>query len=117
MKATTYTFKKKLFKKKFLGKRVNRMMVNHPDFSEPIEFLYLKKYSREYLNNFPSIPGLLVQYAISTPNGIMYYKLEKFSEYTVDQDLFGIPSSFKKVSIDEFMDEMLDIRGLTNERE
>jgi hypothetical protein len=114
-KATRYTFKKKMFKKKVLGMRANRMMVDHPDFKEPIEFLYLKKYSREYLNNFPSIPGLLVQYSISTPNGIMNYKLEKFSEYKADHDLFGIPSNFKKVTIDEFMDEMLEIRSLTNE--
>ena len=114
-KATRYTFKKKIFKKKVLGMRANRMMVDHPDFKEPIEFLYLKKYSREYLNNFPSIPGLLVQYSISTPNGIMDYKLEKLSKYQVDHDLFGIPSNFKKVTIDEFMDEMLEIRSLTND--
>lgn len=114
-KSTRYTFKKKMFKKKILGMRANRIMVDHPDFIEPIEFLYLKKYSREYLNNFPSIPGLLVQYSISTPNGIMDYTLEKFSQYDVDHDLFGIPSNFKKVTIDEFMDEMLEIRSLTNE--
>ena len=115
--ATRYTFKKKMFKKKVLGMRAKRVIVNHPDFSEPIEFLYLKKYSREYLNNFPSIPGLLVQYSISTPNGIMHYNLETFSAYDVDHDLFGIPSNFKKVTIDEFMDEMLEIRSLTNEDE
>jgi len=114
-KATLYTFKKKWFKKKVLGMRANRMIVDHPDFPEPVEFLYMKKYSREYLNNFESIPGLLVKYSVATPNGIMEYELTKFSQYTVNRDLFGIPSDFKKVSIDEFMDEMLQIRDLTPE--
>lgn len=114
-RATKYTFKKKMFKKKVLGMRANRMIVDHPDFPEPIEFLYLKKYSREYLNNFESIPGLLVSYSVVTPNGIMNYKLEKFSQYTVDRDLFGIPSDFQKVTLDEFMDAMLQIRDLTPE--
>ena len=45
----------------------------------------------------------------------MDYKLEKLSKYQVDHDLFGIPSNFKKVTIDEFMDEMLEIRSLTND--
>ena len=114
-KATLYTFKKKFFKKKVLGMRANRMMVDHPDFAEPIEFLYLKKYSREYLNNFLSIPGLLVKYSVATPNGVMNYELTKFSQYDVNRDLFGIPSNFKKVTFDEFMDEMLEMKNLTPE--
>lgn len=114
-KATNYTFKKKMFKKKIMGMRANRMIVDHPDFAEPIEFLYLKKYSREYLNNFPAIPGLLVKYSVVTPNGVMDYELVKFSQYTVNRDLFGIPSDFQKVTIDEFMDQMLDLRNLTPE--
>lgn len=114
-KATNYTFKKKMFKTKIMGMRANRMIVDHPDFAEPIEFLYLKKYSREYLNNFPSIPGLLVKYSVDTPNGIMDYELTKFSEYDVNRDLFGIPSDYQKVTLDEFMDQMLDLRNLTPE--
>lgn len=114
-KKTLYTFNKKMFKRKVLGMKANRMIVNHPDFAEPIEFLYLKKYSREYLNNFESIPGLLVKYSVSTPDGVLNYELVKFSQFDVDRDLFGIPSDYQRVTIDEFMDQMLKIRKLTEE--
>ena len=114
-KLTKYTFEKKLFKRKILGMKAKRMMVNHPDFEEPIEFLYLKKYSREYINNFEFIPGLLVKYSVVTPDGVLDYELVKFSQYTPDRDLFGVPSNYKRVSFDEFMDQMLEIRNLTPE--
>lgn len=101
-----YTYKKKWFKKKHLGLRANRMIVDHPDFEEPIEFLYLKKHSREYLNNFDGIPGLLVRYSVATPDGIVNYELVQKRDYMPDRDLFGIPADYRKVTFDEFMDFM-----------
>ena len=108
---TKYTFKKKMSKRDILGMKANRMEVNHPDFKEPIEFLYLKQYSNEYLNNFDSIPGLLVKYSVATPDAILDYELVKFSEFTPNRDMFGIPSDFKKVTIEEFMDIILSQQG------
>jgi hypothetical protein len=110
-KPSKYTYKKKWFKKKIMGMRANKMLVSHPDFEEPIEFLYLKKYSREYLNNFEGIPGLLVKYSVVTADGILDYELVKISHYTPDRNLFGIPSNYKKVTLDEFMDFMLGSMG------
>lgn len=101
-----YTYKKKWFRKKHLGMRANRIIVDHPDFEEPIEFLYLKKYSREYLNNFEGIPGLLVKYSVVTPDGIMDYELVEKRNYEPNRDLFGVPSDYKRVTFDEFMDYM-----------
>ncbi|MBL4862686.1 MAG: hypothetical protein JKY09_06690 [Crocinitomicaceae bacterium] len=102
-----YTFKKKFWKRKVLGMKANRMMVSHPGFEEPTEFLYLKKRSNAYLNNFEEIPGLLVRYSVVTVDGILDYELVKLSEYTPNKDLFGIPSDYEKVTIDEFMDRVL----------
>jgi|SaaInl5LU_22_DNA_1037371.scaffolds.fasta_scaffold25085_2 hypothetical protein len=101
-----YTFEKKRFKRKHLGMRANRMLVNHPDFKEPIEFLYVKKYSNEYLNNFDAIPGLLIKYSVATPDGVMDYELVEMREFIPNRDLFGIPADYKKVTFDEFMDYM-----------
>lgn len=101
-----YTYQKKWFKKKHLGMRANRMIVDHPDFKEPIEFLYVKKYSREYLNNFEGIPGLLIKYSVATPDGVLDYELVQKREYLPHHDLFGIPSHYKKATFDEFMDYM-----------
>jgi hypothetical protein len=105
-KPSQYTYTKKCFRKKHLGMRAHRMIVDHPDFKEPIEFLYLKKYSRRYLNNFEGIPGLLVKYSVVTPDGVVDYELVKKKEYLPNRDLFGVPSHFKRVTFDEFMDFM-----------
>jgi len=86
--------------------RANRKLVNHPDFKEPIEFLYVKKYSNEYLNNFDAIPGLLIKYSVATPDGVMDYELVEMREFIPNRDLFGIPADYKKVTFDEFMDYM-----------
>lgn len=101
-----YTFEKKWFKKKHLGMRANRMIVDHPDFEEPIEFLYLKKFSNEYLNNFDRIPGLLIKYSVATPDGVLDYELVQKRDYMPERDLFGVPADFRKVTFDEFMDFM-----------
>ena len=104
-KETLYTFKKKLFRKKITGKKANRILVSHPNFQKPIEFLYLKKGYKNYLNIFPEIPGLLVKYSIVRQNGILNYELTKIIEYTPNKNLFGIPSDFQKVSIEKFLEQ------------
>jgi len=106
-----YTFKKKCFKRKISGQKANRVIVNHPAYESPIEFLYLKKHPNKYLNNFPEIPGLLIRYSVVTVDGILDYELVRFNEYTPNRDLFGIPSDYKKVTIDEFMDEILNTKA------
>lgn len=102
-----YTFEKKMCKRKILGYKAKRVEVNHPAFEEPIEFLYFKKFDNKYLNNFDEAPGLLVKYSVVTPDGVLDYELVRFSEYNPNRDLFGVPSDYQKVTIDEFMDQML----------
>ena len=106
-KESQYIFKKKWFKRKIAGKKANRMIVYHPDFKEPIEFLYLKRKPNKYLNIYTEIPGLLLKYSIVTKDGILDYKLVNFKEYIPNKDLFGIPSDFNRITFDEFIDEII----------
>lgn len=99
-----YTFKKKWFKRKIMGLKANRIIASHPDFDEPIEFLYLKKVSSKYNNVFDEVPGLLVRYSIATTDGVLDYEMIRMNEYSPNRGLFGIPSDFNKVSFDEFID-------------
>lgn len=101
-----YTFSKKMFRKKVLGMKAKRIIAHHDAFEEPIEFLYLKKRSNKYNNVFPEVPGLLVKYSVVTPDGILDYELVKMNEYSPNRDMFGIPSDYKKVTFDEFIDIM-----------
>ena len=86
-----------------MGIKANRIIASHPNFEEPIEFLYLKKVSPKYNNIFDEVPGLLVRYSIATADGILDYEMIRMNEYSPNRGLFGIPSDFKKVSFDEFI--------------
>lgn len=106
-----FEFEKKCGKKRLLGWKMNRLMVSHPDFDEPIEFLYLKGYSSEIVNAYPKINGIPTKYSVITPDAIFDYELVKINEYTPENDLFGIPSEFKRVSFDDFMDKMIESKA------
>lgn len=105
-----YTFKKKLGRKSICGLKANRLKVSNINFAKPMEFLYLKKTSVKYLNAFENFPGIPVNYFVATADGIYEYKLIVYEEMTPDKDLFGIPSDFKKVTFDQFMDEIMQLR-------
>jgi hypothetical protein len=103
-----YQFKKKWGKRKIAGLKANRLMVTHSAFEEPMEFLYFKKTSNKYLNAFTNFPGLLAQYYVVTVDGIFVYTLTSMETMKPEHDLFGIPSDFKKVTFDQFMDEIMN---------
>jgi len=106
-KEPLYVFQRKWFKRKIAGQKANRILVSHPGFQEPIEFLYLKNRSNKYLNIHTEIPGLLLKYSIQTTNGTLNYELVTFQEYTPNNDLFGIPSDFDKISFDDFLTQLI----------
>lgn len=110
-KESKYTFEKKWLKKKVGGIRANRLLVSHPDFKEPKEYLYLKKYSPKYINTFEDFPGLPVHYYIITMDGVYEYKLISIEEMLPPKDLFGVPSNYKRVTFNEFLDIMLQLQG------
>lgn len=103
-----YTFTKKHWKRKILGRRAKRMEVSHEYFEQPVELLYLKGYSPRILDVFDEVPGLPVKYTVATSDANFNYELVKMSEYTPNNDLFGIPSDFEKIGFEEFMDKMIE---------
>ncbi len=106
-----FVFEKKCGKTRMLGRKMNRLMVSHPEFKEPIEFLYLKGYSSEIVNAYPKINGIPTKYSVITPDAIFDYTLVKMSEYTPEHDLFGIPADFERISFDDFMDKLIEAKG------
>lgn len=106
-----YTFTKKHWKRKILGKKANRMEVSHEYFEEPVEMLYLKGYSSKLLDAFDDVEGLPVKYTVATADANFKYELVKMSEYTPNNDLFGIPSDYEKIGFDEFMDKMIESKS------
>ncbi len=102
-----YQFKKKWGSKKLCGIRMKKAKVSRNGFEEDQIFLYWKNKSPKYLNNFENAPGLPTRYFIPSPDGIYKYELIDIQYYMPDFNLFGIDSSYKRVSFDEFLNIML----------
>ena len=112
-----YNFSSKRGKRKILGMKAKKLMVTHENFKEPIEFLLLPQFSPKYINTLENFPGLPVLYYISSVDGIYEYRLISIEKNTPEHDLFGIPSDFKKVTFDNFLNEMLQYQQQTEEIE
>lgn len=101
-----YTFKKKWGHKTWNGRKVKRTSVTSKKFQSKLEFLYLPSMSSKYLNNYENAPGLPIHYYVSSTDGWFEYTLIAIENQTVEKNLFGIPSDYKKVSFDQFIDEI-----------
>ncbi len=102
-----YTFKRKFGKKKYAGIKAKRVLVNTAGFERPVEMWYFPSLSPKYLDVLKGIKGLPVDYYLRMEDGYLHYILESIEPSPVNMDLFGIPSDFRKVSFDEFMEEMM----------
>jgi hypothetical protein len=107
-----YTFKTKWGHKTWNGMKVKRAIVRSKKFNTKLEFLYLPSMSSKYLNNFENAPGLPIHYYISSVEGWFEYTLVLIEKQAVEKSFFGIPSDYKKVSFDQFMDELQQAKGL-----
>ncbi len=100
-------YKKKLGKRKILNLKANRIELTIKGKKQKIEILYLKKYSPKYIDAYNEIPGLPVRYYINTDDGVAVYTLVYIENVKLNRDLFGVPVDYKKVSFDQFMDEVI----------
>lgn len=105
--ASKYTFKRKLKSKTIAGIKAKKVLVKTETFPKPIEMWYFPSVSPKYLDVLKGIKGLPVDYYIQMENGFLHYVLENIESSPVNMDLFGVPSDFKKVSFDQFIDEMM----------
>jgi hypothetical protein len=100
-------YKKKFGKRKLLGFKANRIEIQKKGQKKSIEVLYLKQFSPKYVDAYKEIPGLPVRYYINTEDGIAVYTLIYFEKVKLNRDLFGIPIDYKRVSFDQFLEEMI----------
>ena len=104
--ATEYTFKKKFGKKKVMGIKCKKVMVSHPKFTAPMLMYYAPKINSKYNKAVKGIGGLPTDYYLSRSEGLMHYELVEFSITPIDHNLFGIPSDFKRITFDQFLEQM-----------
>ncbi|MNJ86529.1 hypothetical protein D3C87_40300 [compost metagenome] len=97
-----YTVKKKMGSKKVAGVKAKKYLVKDKD-TEGYYCYFAKKLGNKYLQVYPEVPGLAVDYYIPSQEGLIHYELIEKKDETVNSDLFGVPSDYKRISFEEFM--------------
>jgi hypothetical protein len=105
--SSRYQIEKKRGKTKICGINAKKIIIHHADLAKEEAFYYFKNISPKYLNAFPEFPGLPVVYYLNSEFGLLKYQLIEIDEAVPNYDLFGIPSDFKKISFDDFVQEMI----------
>jgi len=101
-----YAFTKKMGSKKINGKKAKKLEVKFNDIDKKFTFYYYKDIDAKYGSAYTSFPGLVVQYVIPTDHGVYEYVLTELKQTTPPLSLFMIPEGYKRVTLEEFMDEM-----------
>ncbi|MNU80776.1 hypothetical protein D3C71_704190 [compost metagenome] len=97
-----YTVKKKFGSKKIAGIKAKKYFIK--DHNTAGFYCYFaKKMPNKYLQVYPEVSGLALDYYIPSQDGLIHYELLEKKEEKLSKDLFGIPSDYKRISFEEFM--------------
>jgi len=102
----SYSFKKKLGSKRIAGMKAKKLSVTFSDIDKKFSFYYLENIPANYGSAYTNFPGLVVEYYIPTDEGMFQYTLTEFKRIDPPLTLFMVPTDYKRVSIEEFMEEM-----------
>lgn len=101
--APQYTMKRKWGSKKIAGVKTRRYYVIDKGQTEGYYCYFARKIDGKYLEVYPESEGLAVDYYLPSPDGLIHYELTRFTETKVDRNLFGLPSDYKRITFDEFI--------------
>lgn len=106
-----YSFSKSKKKRKIFGKKAKSVNVSSKFYKADKTFYFLPDYENKYVNTFPEIDGLLVEYYVVTFDVILKYELIRMVEYSPNHDFFGVPEDYERISLDAFMDKMIESKS------
>ena len=105
--AEPYEFKYKLFgRRKVNGFVLKKAIVFREDLEEKRKIWYFKDIRPEILGMYDGIKGLPADFYLGTVDGIVHYKIESIEKQAVSADMFGIPSDYEKIKLNDFMDHV-----------
>jgi len=102
----TYTYKKKLGSKKICNKKAKKIIVRFKEIDKDFTFYYYKNIPAIYGSAYTSFPGLVAEYYLPSDYGLVKYTLQEIRPIDPPLTLFMIPEKYKRVSLDEFLEEM-----------
>jgi len=98
-----YTIKRKFGSKKIAGIKCRKYFIQDKNQPDGFECYFAKKISNKYLEVYKDIPGLGLDYYLPSTDGLIHYELKHFTTTPVDPNLFGVPSDYKRITFDEFV--------------
>lgn len=104
--AMHYTYKKVLGYKKISGLKAKKLKVNFLGINKTFDFYYFKKIPAKYGSAFTEFPGLVAEYFLPTDQGLFKYSLTSLKVMDPPLSLFIIPEKYKKVSLEQFLEEI-----------
>ncbi|MDF3027144.1 MAG: hypothetical protein K0S23_1451 [Fluviicola sp.] len=99
---TSYTVKKKGGSKRIAGLKAKKYLVKDEN-TDGFYCYFSTKLSNKYLQVYPEVKGLALDYYIPSQDGLIHYELVEKKDQQINRDLFGIPSDYKRISFEEFM--------------
>jgi hypothetical protein len=102
--AGKYEFSKKRGKETISGRTARRIEVKIPNIDSLFIMYYFDDISHDYSEAIPGLPGLPVKYTLIANDELTDYKLIQFEQKAISIDYFGIPSGYKVMTMDEFME-------------
>lgn len=99
-----YVFTPKKKTKKIAGKKANEINVQIPEIDSVFTMYYYPDIPGKYSEAIPGLNGLPAKYTLYS-NGIFFdYEVISIERYTTDRDLFGIPSDYRIITMEEFIE-------------
>jgi hypothetical protein len=106
-----YLIKKVKGKKKIAGYKSQKYHVIDKGDSTGYDCYFTKKIKGKYLEVYKEIPYLATDYYIPSTEGLIHYELKEVKLEPVSRDMFGIPSDYKRITFDEFMNMFISGEG------
>ncbi len=103
-KPKKYIWKKKFGSKKIGGLAAKKLKLTFLQSQKSFTCFYSKKYAARCQEAYTDFPGLPVLYYLETDNGVLEYRLTKYTTIAPNYNLFGVPSNYSRITFDEFVD-------------
>jgi hypothetical protein len=104
-----YLFKKRRGKVTVAGIEAKKIDVTLPEIDTMMTMLYHPRMSADYSEAIPGIPGMPLRYALLVDGVLTTFELLELEERVIDIDFFGIPSDYERMTMDEFIERMMEM--------
>lgn len=101
--APEYSVKRTWKTKTIAGIKCRKYIVRDKNQTKGYDCWFAKKIDHKYLEVYPEVSGLAVDYYLPSPDGLIHYELTSLNLTPVDRNLFGVPSDYKRLTFEEFV--------------